>query len=109
MWEAIVKISWVYFLSCAVVLYDAFPVSLVTTGIYIYIYSLEEGPPLGEWEIVAAFVVCFYIFWAQCVCSISTLLVAFGAPLGTTWATLSLWVSGGGGRVTRPPVTPPPF
>jgi hypothetical protein len=34
MWEAIVKISWVYFLSCAVVLYDAFPVSLVTTGIY---------------------------------------------------------------------------
>jgi len=38
MWEAIVKISWVYFLSCAVVLYDAFPVPLVTTGIYIYIY-----------------------------------------------------------------------
>jgi hypothetical protein len=32
MWEAIVKISWVYFLSCAVVLYDAFPVPLVTTG-----------------------------------------------------------------------------
>ena len=25
-----------------------FPVPLVTTGIYIYIYSLEEGPPLGE-------------------------------------------------------------
>ncbi len=47
MWEAIVKISWVYFLSCAVVLYDAFPVSLVTTGIYIYTY-LEEGPPLGD-------------------------------------------------------------
>jgi hypothetical protein len=48
MWEAIVKISWVYFLSCAVVLYDAFPVPLVTTGIYIYIYSLEEGPPTGD-------------------------------------------------------------
>ena len=46
MWEVIFCISWVYFSIMRYHSLRRFPVPLVSTGIYIY--SLEEGPPLGE-------------------------------------------------------------
>ena len=53
---------------------------------YIYIYSLEEGPPDGGWDIVSAFSVCFHNF--------NTLFKRFSAPFWYPWGLLgNLWVA----------------